>query len=134
MKAYRGDLVIVEYRQSSTYARGGGKESTPTFDLERVSAITRDGDVKSTIKLFSHKDMPPELFFHKHKSRFSKEPVRTYRVGYRACHIVSQALVDVDAAWFAWDARTVRDWFPESFASLEEAREWLAQFKVLMKG
>lgn len=125
MKARRGDMVIIERQNSFTHARGDNIR-TLEFTLEIVASVTREGDIKSTIKRAFHSDMEPEPLFRMSTHRGHK--YRDYRIGYRGAYLIPREKVDVDAVWEAWEARTVRDWFPGSFTSLEEAREWLAPY------
>lgn len=129
MKAQRGNMVIIETQ--SSYARTHGDNvRTTEFTLEVVASVTREGDIKSTIKRAFHADMEPEPLFRTATRRGQK--YRDYRLGYRAAHIIPPdqfaSFTDAERMWQAWEARTVNSWFPESFTSLEQAREWIAQF------
>jgi hypothetical protein len=122
MKAKRGDLVVVEYLKD--YSHDGAD-----FEVEKVASITREGEVRSTIRLFGHKDSEPEPMFRVQTS--GGRPYRRYRCYFKKLWVIPSAAVDGAAMWAAWDARTdVKGWFPESFKSIEAAKDFMQAFRT----
>jgi hypothetical protein len=126
-KAKRGDLIVIEER--TDYGT-----SEPTFTLERVTSVTRDGIPKRTAAVRRNRD--PDLpdwpdgesdLFHVQTSRGRK--YRRFRVYYQTHWLVPAADVDAEGLWSAWRARSEGSWRPEPFTSLEDARAFVAGFK-----
>ena len=121
----RGDLVVVEY--SKEY------NAESVFELEMVSSVGRDGQVKATIRHSFGHDSEPEPFYRMSSSRGHQ--IRRYRCySSGVCWIVAQNKLNTYADLVFKDC-TIRtdsdhEWAPCEFASLDAIREWLAPYKI----
>lgn len=122
----RGDLVVVEYRKD--YG-----DPSPTFELELVASVGRDGQVHATIRHSFGRDSDSEPFYRVTSSH--GHPFRRFRCySSGLCWIVGQGqLGEPSRAVFASCANRpdpVHEWSPCEFASLDAVREFLAPYRI----